>query len=100
MIALVAGAATYAFRLGPTLARLSLGAEGGRLSRFLQATGVAAIATLFVASVLPELHGPALPLPLLAGTGATLGLWVWQRSVVLATLGGALAYALAFAGWG
>ena len=32
-------------------------------------------------------------LPLVAGIGAVLAVWVWRRSVVLSTLGGSAAYA-------
>jgi Branched-chain amino acid transport protein (AzlD) len=98
VMAILAGGATYAFRYGPT--RLNLGRlpQTGALARFLAATGPAAIGTLFVASVLPMLH-PVLrdPLPLLAGVAAVLAVWGWQRSVVAATLAGALAHGATFA---
>ena len=99
-VALIAGAFTYAFRLFPTLSRLHDLPEGGRLSRFLSSTGPAAIATLFVASILPDLGralGGALPLPLIAGVSAVIAIWLWLRSVVTATLGGGIAYAAVFA---
>jgi hypothetical protein len=35
--------------------------------------------------------------PLIGGVAAVLGLWLWRRSVVVATLGGSLAYAVVFA---
>lgn len=92
ILALLVGAANWLFRYGPT--RLSGEARpGGPLSRFLAATGPAAIATLVVASVQPmALDGQLLPL--LAGGGAVLGLWLWRRSVVVATLGGSAVFAL------
>ncbi len=93
-LALIVGGANYLFRYGPLAARLGEG-QAGRMARFLAATGPAAIATLVVASVLP-LAG-AERVPLAAGVGAVLGLWLWRRSVVLATLGGALAYGVVFA---
>ncbi len=94
-LAVVVGLANYAFRYGPIAARLGEGRAGGAMARFLAATGPAAIATLVVASVLPMM-GTA-RLPLVAGVLAVLGLWVWRRSVVLATLGGAVAYGAVFA---
>lgn len=94
ILALMVGAANWAFRYGPTRLSRGAGQGTGPLARFLSATGPAAIATLVVASVLPMANaGQALPLGV--GVGAVLGLWLWRRSVVIATLGGSLAYALA-----
>ncbi len=89
VLALLVGLANYGFRYGPVAARLGDG-QAGRMARFLAATGPAAIATLVVASVLPLVGQDRWPL--LAGIGAVLALWVWRRSVVLATLAGAVAY--------
>lgn len=86
VLALIVGLANYAFRYGPIGARLGEGQGGGRMARFLAATGPAAIATLVVASALPMVDGAALPMA--AGGAAVLGLWAWRRSVVLATLAG------------
>lgn len=97
ILALIVGAANWIFRYGPMRLDLGARAETGPLARFLSATGPAAIATLVVASVLPMAGDLALALPLVAGTGAVLAVWVWRRSVVLATLAGSLAYGLAFA---
>ncbi len=96
VLALLVGAANYAFRYGPIAARLGEGQAAGWPGRFLAATGPAAIATLVVASVLPLAAGGGV-VPLAAGVGAVLGLWVWRRSVVLATLAGAVAYGAVFA---
>lgn len=95
ILALMVGVANWLFRYGPT--RLSGEARpGGPLSRFLSATGPAAIATLVVASVQPmALSGQGLPL--LAGSLTVGALWLWRRSVVVATLGGSAAFALATA---
>jgi branched-subunit amino acid transport protein len=92
-VALLAGAANWAFRVLPTMARTDRLGPGGRLERFLAATGPAAIGTLFVASILPALV-PDLPLllPVLAGTGAVLAVYFLNRSVVGATLAGAFAH--------
>ena len=52
VVALLAGAANWAFRVLPTLTRTDRLPPSGRLERFLSATGPAAIATLFVAAIL------------------------------------------------
>lgn len=90
-VALMAGAANWAFRVLPTLAHTDRLAPGGLLERFLSATGPAAIATLFVAAILPEVSVEAARLvPLALGTLAVLATWGASRSVVLATLAGAI----------
>lgn len=90
-VALMAGAANWAFRVLPTRARTDRLAPGGLLERFLSATGPAAIATLFVAGILPELSAEVARLvPLAVGTLAVLATWGASRSVVLATLAGAV----------
>jgi branched-subunit amino acid transport protein len=92
-VALMAGVANWAFRALPVMARSDRMALGGWLERFLSATGPAAIATLFVASILPALSpGLVALLPVITGTLAVLGGFFWSRSVVLATLAGALAH--------
>ena len=94
-VALLAGAANWAFRVLPTKARTDQLASGGWLGRFLAATGPAAIATLFVAAILPSLSADLRVLmPVLVGTAAVIGVYLALRSVVLATLAGALAHGL------
>lgn len=96
LVALLAGAANWAFRVLPTLARTDRRAYGGWLERFLAATGPAAIATLFVAALLPALSSDLRALlPVVIGIAAVLGTYLARRSVVLATLAGALAHGLA-----
>jgi branched-subunit amino acid transport protein len=97
ILCLIVGAFTWAFRYLPTRMDMSRLPESGPLSRFLSATGPAAIATLFVASALPMLSG-GMPLPLLAGTGAVVAIYALSRSVVGATMAGAAAYGAVF--WG
>ena len=71
--------------------------SGGIAARFLAATGPAAIATLFVASVLPQFWPvPRDLVPLAAGVLATVGGFWPRRSVVAGTLVGAAGYAAAF----
>jgi hypothetical protein len=93
ILALMVGIANWVFRYGPTRLSRGAGQGAGALARFLSATGPAAIATLVVASTLPMANATQV-LPLVMGVGAVVVLWVWRRSVMIATLGGALAYAL------
>lgn len=96
-VALLAGAANWAFRALPVIARTDRLAAGGWLERFLSATGPAAIATLFVAAILPALSPDLRQLaPVLSGTLAVLSVYFLAgRSVVLATLAGAFAHGAA-----
>ena len=96
--ALIVGAATWAMRYLPLRMRLQDIPPGSALGGFLAATGPAAIATLFVAEALPYANlawGQALPLA--GGVGAVLAVFAWRRSVVMATMAGALAFGLATA---
>jgi branched-subunit amino acid transport protein len=96
-LALMAGAANWAFRVLPTLARTDRLTPGGWLERFLAATGPAAIGTLFVASILPlATAAPTTLLPGIAGTLAVVAVYLGNRSVVAATLAGAFVHGLAF----
>lgn len=98
LMALLAGGANWAFRALPTMLMRREARPGGIASRFLAATGPAAIATLFVASVLPQLTAaPRDLLPLAAGIAATVVAFLPRRSVVAATLAGAVAYGTAVA---
>ncbi|MDZ4311078.1 MAG: AzlD domain-containing protein [Cypionkella sp.] len=93
-LALIVGACTWAFRFFPTKVDLSGIKPDGVLARFLAATGPAAIATLFVASLLPMVTG-GLPVPLVIGTVSVLAVFAAARSVVTATLAGSVGYGLA-----
>ncbi len=96
-VALITGAANWVFRVLPTLTRTDRLAPGGWLERFLSATGPAAIGTLFVASILPLLsNDPDTLLPAVAGTIAVVAVYLGNRSVVAATLAGAVVNGLAF----
>jgi branched-subunit amino acid transport protein len=97
-LALIAGVLTYLWRFLPLRANLSDMAPGGFLARFLASTGPAAIATLFVAEMLPLVHATAAVQGRVAvGVLAVLLAYLWRRSVVFATLAGALACGLAAA---
>lgn len=94
-VAVMTGVANWAFRALPVIARADRIAAGGWLERFLSATGPAAIGTLFVASILPALVPEvAKLLPLATGTTAVLATWYARRSVVLATLVGAMVHGM------
>lgn len=96
LMAVLAGAANWAFRALPTMLMRHETQPGGLMARFLAATGPAAIATLFVASVLPQLWPmPRDLLPLALGTAATVLAFWPRRSVVAGTLAGAVAYGAA-----
>lgn len=96
-LALLVGFFTWAFRVFPTRADLTTLPSNGILARFLAATGPAAIATLFVASVMPWFQG-GVALPMACGTAAVLAVYAGSRSVVAATLAGSAGYG--FAIWG
>jgi len=97
IMALMAGAANWAFRALPVILMRREARPGGMAARFLASTGPAAIATLFVASVLPQLWPvPRDLLPLAAGVAATVLAFLPRRSVVAGTLCGAAGYAAAF----
>ncbi len=90
-LALIAGGLTYLWRYLPLRANLSSMAPGGVLARVLAATGPAAIATLFVAEILPLVHAsPTLQRRALLGVLGVLLAYAWRRSVVFATLAGAV----------
>ena len=94
-LALIVGSCTWAFRYLPLRADLTDLNPKGPLARFLAATGQAAIATLFVAEVMPLLQAPlASQGPLVIGTLTVVAVFAWRRSVVLATLAGSAAYGL------
>lgn len=94
-VAVLAGVANWCFRALPILTRMDRLDLGGWPGRFLSATGPAAIGTLFVAAILPSLSlDLARLMPVVAGTLAVLGLYLTRKSVVLATLAGALAHGL------
>jgi branched-subunit amino acid transport protein len=98
LLALIVGACTYGFRALPTRVDLASLRRSGPLARFLAATGPAAIATLFVAAILPAFSGSwQTQLPLAAGVCTVLGVFAASKSVVQATLAGSAAYGVAFA---
>ena len=71
--------------------------QDGWLSRFLAATGPAAIATLVAASIWPMVPvNKAEAVPLTTGILVVLAVFGWRRSVVQATMAGAVAFGVAY----
>jgi branched-subunit amino acid transport protein AzlD len=100
IVALVVGLGTWLFRFLPTRLRDLADLRNPRLTRAMESIGPAAIATLFIASVLPGIAaGEERPLVLI-GCAATVIAFGIRRNVVLATLIGTLAYGVAFALFG
>ena len=95
ILAVLVGGANWCFRVLPMVFPIAKAGGDGPVGRFLSATGPAAIATLFVASVLPEVQG-GVPHPnLIAGVAAVCGVFALSRSVAVSTVAGAVAYGVA-----
>jgi branched-subunit amino acid transport protein AzlD len=98
IITFLVGLGTWMLRFLPTRFMRGTGDPDAPLSRFLSATGPAAIAALYIGAILPmvapELHAIA---PLVLGSGTVIAIYFWRRDVSLATLGGAFIYGLVFA---
>ena len=93
ILALITGACTWGFRYLPLRMDLSDLNRDGPLARFLAATGPAAIASLFVAAVMPYLqHQGVTQGPLVAGVLAVAVVFAATRAAVVATLSGAIVY--------
>lgn len=96
-VGLIVGVGTWAMRYLPTRIDVSSIRPGSPVSRFLDATGPAAIAALCVASFLPLVEPDAKALLMLAaGLGGTFLGFRLNRDISLASIGGAAGYALAF----
>ncbi len=98
-LALIVGAANWAFRYLPTRLDLSDAPQGGLFARFLAATGPAAIATLAVASLQPLVASAQLAdlAPVAVGVLGVAVAYFASHSVALATLAGAVLYGVAYA---
>ncbi len=94
---LIVGIGTWAMRYLPTKINVSSIKPGGPMSRFLDATGPAAIAALCVASFLPMVEADWRELVMLAaGLAGTFVGFRLRRDISLASICGAAGYALAF----
>lgn len=97
IVAVIVGVGTWAMRFLPTRIDVSSIKPDGPASRFLDATGPAAIAALCVASFLPMVEADWRALMMLcAGLAGTFLGFRLSRDISLASIAGAAAYALAF----
>ena len=94
LLALAVGACIWALRVLPLGLDMRRMAAQGRWARFFAATGVAAIASLFAAGMIPSLQ--AAPLATVAGCMGVLSAYWISRSTVAATLMGSLIYGIAY----
>ncbi|HEX3158184.1 MAG TPA: AzlD domain-containing protein [Gemmatimonadaceae bacterium] len=97
IVAVVVGLGTWLFRFVPTRLRGMSGVRSSRLTGAMESIGPAAIVTLFIAAVLPDLVAGARDRPLiLIGCATTVLVFRLKRSLVSATMAGTVAYGLAF----
>jgi branched-subunit amino acid transport protein AzlD len=98
IITLLVGLGTWMLRFLPTRFMRGTGDPDAPLSRFLSATGPAAIAALYVGAILPMVSPDLQAIaPLVLGSTAVVAIYFWRRDVSLATLGGAIVYGIVFA---
>ena len=98
IVTVLVGLGTWLLRYLPTRFMRGSGDPDTPLSRFLSATGPAAIAALYVGAVLPMVSTDLEALaPLLAGSAAVVALHLWRRDISVATVGGAIVYGIVFA---
>ena len=96
-LALIVGALTWVFRFFPIQFGLGRKAQATRLGAFFGAIAPSAIATLFIASILPLLgHDGVKNLPLLGGIAGVVGIYWWKNSTIYATVAGAATFGLIF----
>lgn len=99
IIGLVVGTANYVFRYLPLRlgAKRKSSAGAGVISVLLDAIGVASICALLVVSSVPEvMRDQAKLVPTLVGFAVLTACFYRTRSIVIATLAGALCFGLAF----
>ena len=98
ILAVLVGGANWCFRVLPMVFPIAKAGGDGPVGRFLSATGPAAIATLFVAEMLPLLQGTQAEQGRVGvGVLAVMLAFAWRKSVVFATLSGACACGVAAA---
>ena len=94
VLAMAVGVCIWALRVLPLGLDLRRMSAHGRLARFFAATGVAAIASLFAAGMIPSLQ--AAPFATVIGCFGVIGTYAVTRSTVAATLLGSVIYGIAF----
>ncbi|WP_417578649.1 AzlD domain-containing protein [Pelagibacterium sp.] len=98
IITILVGLGTWLLRFLPTRFMRGTGDPNAPLSRFLSATGPAAIAALYIGAIIPMIAPQFQAIaPLVLGSGAVVAIYFWRHDVSLATLGGAIVYGLVFA---
>ncbi|XBS70662.1 L-valine transporter subunit YgaH [Acerihabitans sp. KWT182] len=101
LIGSIVGLANYLFRYLPLRWGERAGKiehhPGRRVGRILDGIGIASICALLVVSSMPDvMRDPHKLAPTLAGFAALIALFYTTRSIVMATLAGALCYGLVF----
>lgn len=97
IVTLIVGIGTWALRYLPSRIDMSSVTPGGPVSRFLEATGPAAIAALCVAAFLPMVEADMVAMiKLAAGLAGTFLGFKLSRDMSVAAIAGAAGYALAF----
>ncbi len=94
LLAASVGVCIWALRVLPLGLDMRRFPVQGRWARFFAATGVAAIASLYAAGMIPSLQ--TAPLATVAGCLGVIGTYAISRSTVAATLIGSLIYGIAF----
>ncbi len=94
LLALGVGACIWALRVLPLRLDMRDVPAGSRWARFFAATGVAAIASLFAAGVIPSLQDA--PFATVLGCLSVMGIYAVSGSTVTATIIGSLIYGIAF----
>jgi branched-subunit amino acid transport protein len=99
IVTILVGLGTWMLRYLPIRLMRGSADPDAPFSRFLAATGPAAIAALYIGSVVPMVAPDmAANAPLFGGTVAVVLAYYWRRDVTIATLCGAIVYGLIFAG--
>lgn len=94
LLAASVGACIWALRVLPLGLDMQRFSTQGRWARFFAATGVAAIASLFAAGMIPSLQSA--PVATVVGCLGVVGAYAASGSTVAATLVGSLIYGIAF----
>lgn len=96
--AIIVGIGTWAFRFIPLKLQIFKAEKDGPLNAFFSSTGPAAIATLFVASLLPIVGVETREnIALVLGCIAVVAAFFWKKDVAVSTILGAIVYGVVYA---